>query len=543
VSYIESAKKGLSGAAFVTFEMLNNRNHFLKEKPRWYELRSYAYFTFGRPPFASVTLACTRAPHPTDVEWKNLHITPTMQKMRGGVLILVLFVAMITLVTPVTISSQLNILIPAFRHRIHFIAKAMHAESFISRREGTTESWRAAATQVPGVLLVIINSLILPDLIYRIAVNMRLHRKSSMEVIQLHLNYSFLVLNSLVVPTLQLSSIGALVEWGERQVSGSSQRDLVSNMMDTVMQSSGVFAVRYILNCACMSNTNSLLQIGQLLYRYYARKTARTARDFVEAEETWIFAWGYWYAWTLSVFTMGIFLSTVVPSVLPASAVFFAVQHFVDRHNLARGVFSHGSEAENVMITRALHYMRCIIAAWWIMMACIFWFILHRGNLPKWDSRVPEAVIRGMIVALLVFSSCLVAWSWWDQQSILHDSNFEEIDVSKRGMHRRGLCAFLDPYLEQVNKWMGITGQYSSVDIGPGEVTDAEGFLDDRGRRGTIDLDNLGAAHVHVGSNTARARSLAREGGANAQNAYATGGGGVHWDARSIIVGETTHPL
>mmetsp|Transcript_21750 Transcript_21750/g.47376 ORF Transcript_21750/g.47376 Transcript_21750/m.47376 type:complete len:839 (-) Transcript_21750:741-3257(-) len=540
---MEKGLKGLAGTAFVTFQQKEDRDAFLQKKQPWYSCQNYAYFTFGRAPFASVTLTCTRAPHPNDVAWLNLHITPAQQWLRGIVLVLLLFIAMFTIITPVAISLQLSELVTTFRHRAEQIAEAMHAEFLISHRD-TSTSWKEVCAQLPGVMLVVINSLILPDLIWRIGDAIRLHRKSSSEVIQLHLNYSFLVLNSLVLPMLQLSSIHALVHWANKQLDGPTIWEFVEHVTGKIIKSSGVFAVKYILNCACVSNINNLLQVAQLLGRWYAKKTARTAREVVDADTTWDFAWGYWYAWTISIFTMGIFLSSLIPSVLPASALFFTVQHFVDRHNLSRGVFSHGAEAENVMITRCLHYLRCIIAVWWILMAGLFLFLIRRdgGSLLKnWDAYafLSATWAYRLVVAMAVMGFILISWSWWDHQSILHDSNFEEISIRHRGLHRRGRCDFLNPIFDRANKlmsWMERPQQYEPVgEAADGDATD----IDDRTRRGSMILDSWRAKDPLMHSSKVNKKALNR----SDSRTFASGPTGVVWNAKVEIVCPDSHPL
>ena len=66
VESIRSSKKLMSGSAFVTFKHPRYRDQLLQEEEddpdnpvsSWISARSCTYFTFGRPPFASVTLSC-----------------------------------------------------------------------------------------------------------------------------------------------------------------------------------------------------------------------------------------------------------------------------------------------------------------------------------------------------------------------------------------------------------------------------------------------------------------------------------------------------
>merc|ERR1719296_494763 len=106
VEQIAKNSKHISGSAFVTFADPSHRDHFLKEKPQCWKCRNYTFFTFGRPPFASMTLNCMRAPHPSDVNWLNLHVPTWRQNAVGLTCVTLLIITMVTIITPVTLTSQ-----------------------------------------------------------------------------------------------------------------------------------------------------------------------------------------------------------------------------------------------------------------------------------------------------------------------------------------------------------------------------------------------------------------------------------------------------
>jgi len=432
---ILGGKKRIAGSAFVTFEDKAHCDHFLKARPHCIRCRAHAYFTFGKPPFTSVTLQCARAPHPSDMNWANLHIRAPIAVLRFIIATTLLVFAMVMLVTPVTISSQIDLIIPAIRQRLKVVEK-MFSDHQV-REEA--EFWVEVSRQLPAMLLVVINSVVLPDCIRRVASTARAVRYSSMEVIQLHLNYIFLILNTILIPFLGLSSIGALVEWGRHRMSAPFSL-MLPRIIRTMMGSSGALALRYILNCAFVTNTSSLLQFPQLLCRAYSRRVARTPRECVEAEEKIPFAWGYWYAWELSIFTMAICLSSAVPCVLPCATIFFGLQRVVDRHNLLSGVYAVGAQAENLFIIRVLHYMRGIIALWWFLMGFGFIITLKQVfgvvSYDHWDYRSRHFLIKAS-ACMLISSAVLICFcSWWHLQKYLHDSQFQIVDVAERGLLR-----------------------------------------------------------------------------------------------------------
>lgn len=208
-------------------------------------------------------------------------------------------------------------------------------------------------------------------------------------------------------------------------------------LLQRVAKIPGVFFLRYIVSCACLTNANSLLQIPQLIIRACARRAAKTARESIEAEVPIVFAWGYWYAWTISVFALSICMSSTVPSSLPCATFFFTVQHWVDKYNLTRGVYGHGPDIEhqNMLATRVLHYLRAVISVWWGVVGAMF--LLRTYDLQKdWDSPVRFQIVQFICFGLIFSSGVLVLFSWWTQQTILHDSHFEDVHLEKTGFER-----------------------------------------------------------------------------------------------------------
>jgi len=547
---IVAGPKRISGAAFITFFTSQHRDHFLKNKPRCWQFRDHAYFSFGRPPFASATLACMRAPHPSDVNWMNLHVTRWEQRVRFFTLTTLLLIAMVVLVTPVTISSQLKAIIPTVERHVDAVARWFDCENAVEVL--SSRSAEFAYNQLPAIILVVINSLLLPDCISRISTAVKPHRHSSSEVIQLHLNFAFLVLTAIIIPFLGLQSIDGLVAAAKMRISHHPSL-LVPRISRVVlrrlMHSPGIFALRYILNCACLTNTNSLLQIPQLVYRAYARRVATTPRESVEAEKVWVFAWGYWYAWTISIFTIGICMSSAVPSTLPCAALFFSLQHAVDRYNLMHRIYSHGPdiESENLLATRVLHYMRCVIAVWWCLMAC--GFLLSARHLParSWEAGVPLWCVEATAGLLMVLSVALVIFSFWSHQSILHDNQFHNVDMAERGLSStggpfQGLFSNIDSILRCA--WcVGGKGNYSVVG-GADMLERFDSVTTDGGFHGGTDMATLpGFAQLGSFPGNAEAGDAELEGLRGGESSSAEGiiGSSLSWDARSVVLRPVTH--
>jgi len=484
-----------------------------------------------------------RAPHPSDVVWVNLHISNREKLIRFLVLTSLLFFFMVVLVGPVTISSQIDVIIPALQSKLKTVDRFLsHFEG--GHGDGDRQNQAAmlttASKQMPALILVAINSMVLPDLIMRIAIAVRAVRHSTTEVIQMHLNYTFLVLNAILIPFLGLNSIGALMEWSKNRIS-EPMSVLLPRIISRMMANSGVFAIRYIMNCACITSTTQLLQIPQILSQAHSRHAARTARECVEAEEKWDFAWGYWYAWALSIFTMGMVMSSAVPSILPCGALFFAMQFCVDRHNLVFGVFQCGANTENLFIIRAIHYLRCVVSLWWFLMAFTIFYNLEReGNLDLpsgphpiviwWNVRGRHFLVKALSLTMLLGSSCIPFLSWWNLQQHLFDSQFELVDVSERGLFRRICCCLTCCCLEKRS-----TGslEYRNVPSpGPGTsgLVRTESCMEDGDDSDFEAWDAIEATEVEM--NPLRKRGMTRDGAQDFKKER------LRWDARSALTHE-----
>jgi hypothetical protein len=242
---------------------------------------------------------------------------------------------------------------------------------------------RESSPQIASLVLIVINSVLLPELIYRMACAVREHRHSRAEILQLHLNFIFLGINTLLIP-LTGSSIIEIAKvylphpfqtaWAKvhNHFLGGAWNQIVEGCaFHTFRNTKWSFFLRYIMNSACFSNTLSGLALPQIVYRECAKTFALTHRDEDDAVTPWPFPWGYWYAWSLNILATGLLLSMAVPLSLPCTALFFAIRHAVDQHNLCHNVYMSSFESEGTFVPRVLHYVRLIVATWWFFMGCV----------------------------------------------------------------------------------------------------------------------------------------------------------------------------
>jgi len=404
---LNMSKKSLSGSAFVTFHKADViRKLMSMDPPRCWEMRGkyagFSYFTFGRPPFASVTLKIMPAPHPDDLNWSNLHISWKTSTLRFCLLAGVLLVVMVGLITPENLQA---LFLPLLGHE--FFAWFGRTEDV----ENNVLVMQRNLHQFKTTMLLGINSIILPELIYRIAVAARHKQKYVEEVRQMQLNFYFLVFNTVVLPILQKNSLkdmavraGALVgnlfslEFG---LFSTLIHDVCSGFLHSTR---GRFAIQYLMSSSFLSNAIALMAMHWMwvLKRILLRIYAVSDRERQLAREPAVFAWGYWYAWLLSVVALGLSMSSIIPGILPVGFIFFTIKGLVDRYNLNRGIWILGSENKGIFTIHVVYYMRFIVAAWWMFMGCVVVTAAQEVE----DGTVWPGVVL-MTLSLVVFVSCL----------------------------------------------------------------------------------------------------------------------------------------
>jgi len=297
------------------------------------------------------------APPPSDVKWQNLHITDTGRWIRTLVLSLALFVVCIMLVSPVTVLDELHPLIANVRNQLN-------EDNYI----------RLLVTgYLPPLIILMINSIVIPYLIYHVCCYERYWQKSGEQSAGLHMNIIFMVINSLIIPLTSLNSMGLLAE--HMYNTPLEQWNVVIGA--SFLSSSGSFAIRYLINSSLLSSVVQLCQIPQTMYSKAVAFSAVTQAEKEFAEKRWEFDFGYWYACALSIFVMCLTFSAVVPLILPFGAVFFFMRYHVDKYNFTFNVNAVDMESRGAVASKVVNYMMSGIA---FMQFCMSGFFMVQGE-------------------------------------------------------------------------------------------------------------------------------------------------------------------
>eukprot|EP00922_Rhytidocystis_sp_ex-Travisia-forbesii_P002696 GHVS01003978.1.p1 GENE.GHVS01003978.1~~GHVS01003978.1.p1 ORF type:complete len:1059 (+),score=183.26 GHVS01003978.1:93-3269(+) len=184
------------------------------------------------------------APTPSDIVWANIHISKRQRIARAVILNIILMLVSVIVVSPVAIWNQL---VPIADK----LDEALKDTSYIRL---TLAAW------VAPLVLVMINSLLLPTLVYSVARGTRFWLHSTETNYVLHANIVYLILNILIIPLLSLQSIAAAI----RQMYHTDVPQWSLSMGRILLSTSGSFAIHYLLNCCFLSSASQLLQLPQL---------------------------------------------------------------------------------------------------------------------------------------------------------------------------------------------------------------------------------------------------------------------------------------
>lgn len=405
----DTGLKQLSGSAFVTFkefvpssgvepelkgknlceDMLNT--HCCEE--RKFSLRTiagilwdsilrpqgYSYFKFGRPPFASVTLRCSQAPPPSDIQWKNLHVSEAQSRVISGIVGFLMVVVLFILILPAWISVSTNNLVDSMVKDAEMARNMTHSqllsnetaymlEDIIDTFNGTiVDGFRH---QGPTILLTVVNTGILPSAIEFIGNVGRSHQTSFFEVDQKQMNYWMMVWITLVMPLLGLAGsavTGSQIATHVRDLISTKKFEGLLTDPTSTFEQMGPYAMKYLLNAAFLSSMTQLLDISQWIIRQISMPLAKTQKERDELNIPWPFAWGYWYGYSMAIITLTAFMGIIVPSVFPMTAVFFYMKFMVDRYNLIHKVYETSTELGGRLLITAVRDMRMLTGVIWLL--------------------------------------------------------------------------------------------------------------------------------------------------------------------------------
>ncbi|GAW83866.1 hypothetical protein, conserved [Plasmodium gonderi] len=217
-------------------------------------------------------------------------------------------------------------------------------------------------TWLSPFIVILVNSIIQPFLIACVSIAIGFIRKSSEHTYVLQGNFIFLILNTIIIPLLSLSPLSSLIK-----VMYSDEIGQWSTRLGTYLfNSSGFFAMRYLLHCCFLTCANQLLQIPQFSIRSIVKTVTK------KETSAWTFDFGYWYGFNTTILALILTFSVAVPFILPLGSLYFFLRYYIDKYNLIYEVCRTNLDSHGAIIRTAIKFMLFSVAFFQLVMFTFF---------------------------------------------------------------------------------------------------------------------------------------------------------------------------
>lgn len=265
------------------------------------------------------------APEPDDVDWNSVSF-PFVKRTVVVVLVNVAILVLLFLFTsPIAVTS-------AIANSQSYTTAASSVSDFVARVSELVEAYspqmaKMMVSYVPTLILVVINAVLL-NVLQSAGRIQPIATDSAKERMILRTACVYLIFNTIFVPSLAFVSIDAVLLYLNHD---GEVLDLLGTLF---LHNSGIFYVYYVLQRCFLGTAVNLLRVSEYAKFSWEKPRAVTPREHVEAVEAWPFFTGTQMAVQISMITIVLTFSTVVPLILPIGALYFAMQHAVDKYAL-----------------------------------------------------------------------------------------------------------------------------------------------------------------------------------------------------------------
>ena len=264
-----------------------------------------------------------RAPTPSDILWDNIKYSKKWRTIRMVVFTLVLFIVCLIIITPNYIFQELSPLITNMSSQI----KDEMTSSLIKEYSYP-------------LIVVIMNSGIIPVIVGYIAVAEMHYKRSYREKSIFVKNVVFMVINCFFIPTFGVLSWFKLKECIRYLLVTHWDMDISEGFIRN-----SYFFLRYAIQVTFFSNGIQLLALPQFFVK--KMRVLLASSDYEKFYASMIkkyFDYGYNYSFSITVFILIICFSTTIPLITPFGALFFFIKYYIDKYNL---LFLYPAEFES----------------------------------------------------------------------------------------------------------------------------------------------------------------------------------------------------
>ena len=264
-----------------------------------------------------------RAPTPSDILWDNIKYSKKWRTIRMFVFTLALFIVCLIIVTPNYIFQELSPLITNMSSQI----KDEMTSSLIKEYSYP-------------LIVVIMNSGIIPVIVGYIAVAEMHYKRSYREKSIFVKNVVFMVINCFIIPTFGVLSWSKLKECIKYLLVTHWDMDISEGFIRN-----SYFFLRYAIQVTFISNGIQLLALPQFFVK--KMRVLLASSDYEKFYASMIkkyFDYGYNYSFSITVFMLILCFSTTIPLITPFGALFFYIKYYIDKYNL---LFLYPAEFES----------------------------------------------------------------------------------------------------------------------------------------------------------------------------------------------------
>lgn len=257
----------------------------------------------------------SHATNPADVLWENLSIQRGVWYVKAIAINICLFIVLFFLTTPAVVVNLFNTLIakPESMSRI---------SSIIFEFLPTLLLWTMAA--------------VMPAIVAFSDKYLCHWTRSQQNYSIMTKTVSFLLLMTLVLPSLGLASAQAFVTWTIHQENNTMRWDCV------FLPDKGAFFVNYVITSGFIGTSLELIRFPELfLYVWYLLQSkSKAEKSYVKKAILYEFPFGVHYAWSIAVFSISLVYSLACPLIAPFGLIYLMLKHTGDKHNL---YFAYGA--------------------------------------------------------------------------------------------------------------------------------------------------------------------------------------------------------
>lgn len=249
------------------------------------------------------------ATNPSDIIWENLSVQQSVWYLKAILVNVMLFIVLFFLTTPALVVNWFNTMVAKPETLNRFA-------SIIFEFLPTLLLWTMAA--------------VMPAIVGFSDKFLSHWTKSQQNYSIMTKTVIFLLLMTLILPSLGLASAEAFVAWTLHHENDTMRWDCV------FLPDKGALFVNYVITSGFIGTSLELIRFPELfLYVWYLLQSkSKAEKSYVKKAILYEFPFGVHYAWSLAIFSITMVYSLACPLIAPFGLVYFLFKHIGDKHNL-----------------------------------------------------------------------------------------------------------------------------------------------------------------------------------------------------------------